>query len=219
MQKRLNIILLFFIFNFFPATVVSSTHKINKWLNQPLSKGVFLVATTDLLGPYFNKSVVLLAEHSYKGATGVIINRPTKIKLSDILPDHKWLDIKSGRLFVGGPVSRFLPFTLLRTNKKLKNTKHIFNKVYYTFNIKEVTQMILKENPEERIRVYAGYAGWTAGQLESEIARGSWKVVKANQYTIFDKDPEMIWNDLIEGETQLFVKSKSQPTLLPNSNS
>ncbi len=219
MQKRLNFIVLFFIFIFFPATVVPSTHKINKWLNQPLSKGVFLVANSDLIGPYFSKSVVLLAEHSYKGATGVIINRPTKIKLSDILPDNKWVDIKSGRLFVGGPVSRFLPFTLLRTSKKLKNTKHIFNNVYFTFNIKEISKLILKQNPQERVRVYAGYAGWTAGQLESEIARGSWRVVKADQHTIFDKDPGRIWNDLIEGETQLLVKSKTQPTLLPNSNS
>ena len=219
MQKRLNFIILFFIVIFFPITVAPSTHKINKWLNQTLSKGVFLVATPDLIGPYFSKSVVLLAEHSYKGATGVIINRPTKIKLSDILPDDKWIDIKSGRLFVGGPVSRFLPFTLLRTSKKLKNTNHIFNSVYYTFNIKEINKMIFKQNPNERIRVYAGYAGWTAGQLESEIARGSWRVVKADQYTIFDKDPGMIWNDLMKRETQLFVKSNAQPTLLPNSNS
>jgi putative transcriptional regulator len=219
MLKYLRIIILFFSILLFPNNVAPSTQKITQWINQPLSKGIFLVATPELRGPYFQKSVVLLAEHSHKGALGVIINRPSKVELSDILPEQKWLDLKSGRLFVGGPVSRFLPFILLKTNKKLKSAERIFKDVYYTFNIKEIGKMFFKQKSDERVRVYAGYASWIAGQLESEIARGSWKIIKADQYTIFDKDPENIWKDLTEGETQLFVINKPRPTLLSNSNS
>lgn len=211
MQKRL-IIILFISFLFLPEKVVPSS--INKVFgsNSSLSKGVFLVASPNLMGPYFTESVVLIAEYSHKGALGVIINRPSGVDLSEAIPDVEWLNKKSDSLFIGGPVSRFLPFTLLSINRKLQNTNHIFNNVYFSQNITVIRKIITNKDPKDRIRVYAGYSGWASGQLEKEIARGSWRVVTADQFTIFEKDPRTIWEDLIKGNSQLIVNKPNKST-------
>lgn len=206
MHKRLIIILLLN-FLLLPETVVPSTIQNAYWPNQPLSKGTFLVANPMAMGPYFTESVVLIVEYSYKkGAKGIIINRPAGVSLTKVLPDLKWLDKKPDTLFIGGPVSRFSPLTLLRINKKIKNSNHIFNNVYYSHNMETLKKIIKNKDQRERVRVYAGYSGWASGQLEAEIHRGSWKLLKADQYTIFDKDPRNIWKDLISGNSQLMAK-------------
>jgi len=200
------IIFLFLAFLFNPKAVIPSTQKNVSQINQSLSQGVFLVATHELGESYFRNTVILLAKYSHKGALGVIINRPSGISLSDALPDFKGLKKDFGTLFIGGPVARFSPLLLLRAERETKNTHHIFENTFYSTNIQVIIQIILNKNPKDKMRVYAGYAGWHAGQLESEIARGSWTVVRADQYTIFDKDPNTIWDDMIRGDTPLFIK-------------
>lgn len=206
MRNRLVIILLF-AFLIAPKRVVPSTlNDVVARINQPLSKGVFLVASHHLGGSYFDSSVILLAKYSHEGALGVIINRAAGISLPEALPDFKGLKKDLGTLFIGGPVARFLPFMLLRTERETKNAHHIFDNTFYTTDIKSTIDFIINKNPKDRIRIYAGYAGWSPGQLESEIARGSWIVLRADQYTLFDKDPATIWDDLIRGNSPLFVK-------------
>ncbi len=206
MQNRLVFIFLL-IFLFLPKTVIPSTaNKIYSTYHQ-LEKGVFLVASEALRGPYFRNSVVLLAQYSNTGAVGVIINRPTNISLSDVLPDVKGLDKKGDTLFVGGPVSRYLPFLLLQSSKQNNKYIHnIFNDVYFSLNLETIKETIENKKKKEKMRIYAGYAGWAPGQLEAEVSRGSWIILKADQYTIFDKKPETLWEDLIRGGSQLYIK-------------
>ncbi len=216
MQNRFVIILLL-AFLFFPKAVIPSASKDITRINQPLSQGVFLVATHDLGGSYFSNSVILLAEYSHIGALGVIINRPSEISLSEVLPDFKELKKDLGTLFLGGPVARFSPVLLLRTERETKNAYRIFDNTSYSTDIRSIMDFIINKNSKDRMRVYAGYAGWYAGQLESEVARGSWIVIKADQYTIFDKDPETIWDDLSRGDGPLFIKKydkKNSPVQL-----
>lgn len=206
-MRKLFIFVLLLIFLFLPESVVPSTNDRNvSWINQPLAKGVFLVASPDLIGPYFNKSVVLLAEYNHEGALGVIINRPSYISLSKALPDFKGLDKNSGTLFIGGPVSQYLPFMLIRTDNAGRNRRHIFDNVFYSMNVEEIIYNILNKNSKSAVRVYAGFSSWAPGQLEAEVARGSWRIIKADTYTVFDKNSETIWDDLIRGESQIFIK-------------
>lgn len=194
-------------FLFLPESVIPSTNNKNiSWTNQLLAKGVFLVASPDLIGPYFNKSVVLIAEYNHEGALGVIINRPSYISLSKALPDFRGFDGNSGTLFIGGPVSQYLPFMLIRADNAGKNTRHIFDNVFYSMNIEEIIYNILNKNSKSAVRVYAGFSSWAPGQLEAEVARGSWRVIKADTYTVFDKNSETIWEDLIREESQIFIK-------------
>ena len=208
MQNRF-VIVLFFAFLFTPRAVIPSTIKdVVARINLPLSQGVFLVATHNLGGSYFSNSVILLAKYNHEGALGVIINRSSWISLPEALPDFKGLKKDLGSLFIGGPIARFSPFLLLRTESETKNAHHIFDNTFYTTDIKSTIDFIINKNSKDRVRVYAGYAGWYAGQLESEVARGSWRVVMADQYTIFDKDPDTMWDDLMRGDTPLFIKKR-----------
>ena len=205
MRNRL-VIILFFAFLFTPRAVTPSTTSDIARINQPLSQGVFLVATPHLGGSYFSNSVILLAKYNHEGALGVIINKPSGISLPEALPDFKGLKKDLGALFMGGPIAKFSPFLLLRTAREAKNARHIFDNTFYITDVKSTIDFIINKDSKDRVRVYAGYAGWYAGQLESEVARGSWKVIRADQYTIFDKNPDTIWDDLIKGNTPLFIK-------------
>lgn len=206
MQTRFIFILSLVFFILSPNNVTPSTINKITWFNQPLAKGVFLVASPNLVGPYFSKSVVLIAEYGQDGALGMIINRPSNILLSKVLPDIEGLEKKSGTLFFGGPVSRNLPFILLRTEKTIKNTRPVFDNVYYSTSIKAIVPLMENKNPQNTMRVYAGHASWSPGQLEAEVTRGSWKIIRADEFTIFEKDPKSIWDDLISGNKQLLIK-------------
>ena len=175
--------------------------------NMPLRKGVFLVAEPHMEGPYFPNSVVLLLGYDETGAFGVIVNRPTNIPLAAIVPDIKGVEKLKGNMFVGGPVSRNTPLMLLRTdNKPDKLDTSVMEGVYYVTQHKYMVEIIEKMKPEDMVRVYAGHAGWHSGQLEAEVERGGWVVLQADPYTIFDKDPATIWDDLISGKSGLSVQ-------------
>jgi putative transcriptional regulator len=163
-----------------------------------LGAGVLLVATRRLADPRFSQSVILLTRYGPQGATGVIINRPTEHRLSDLLPDIEALQGRSDLLFFGGPVSLNAVAILLQSAEKVKlgHTTKVFGDVYFSWNREAFAYIIGREKEEEAIRAYAGYAGWAPGQLEGEIARGDWSIAGADAFTIFRKDSSSVWRDL-----------------------
>lgn len=180
---------------------------INKRVNKSLKKGVFLVADPHMKGPYFQNSVVLLLEFGPDGALGVIINRPTNIALEDVMPKDPGLDKINGKMFLGGPVAGSYPLMLLRTDKKPDEmARHIFDNIYYVAEHKTMDKVIRKMDGKDAVRIYAGHAGWYPGQLEGEVKRGGWLVVSADPFTVFDKEPKTIWDDIINGAAGLEVK-------------
>ena len=186
------------------AAVQSNT---NKRVNEALKKGVFLVADPHMKGPYFQNSVVLLLEFSPDGALGLIINRPTNIALEDVMPKDKGLGKINGKMFLGGPVAGNYPLMLLRTDKKPDEmARHIFDNIYYVAEHKTMDKVIREKASKDAVRIYAGHAGWYAGQLEAEVKRGGWLVISADPFTVFDKEPKTIWEDIINGAAGLEVK-------------
>jgi putative transcriptional regulator len=165
---------------------------------QKLGAGVFLVATHRIIDPRFSQSVVLLTQYGPQGATGVIINRPTEHRLSDLLPNIKALEERSDPLFFGGPVSLNVITMLLQSSEevKLEQSTKVFGDVYFSRNPEAFAYIIGREKEEEAIRGYAGYAGWGSGQLEGEIARGDWAIVGADAFTVFKKESSTVWRDL-----------------------
>jgi putative transcriptional regulator len=165
---------------------------------QKLGTGVFLVATHRLVDPRFSQSVVLLTQYDAQGVMGVIINRPTKHRLSDLLPHVKALRGRSDPLFFGGPVSVDAIATLLLSAEevKLEQTTRVFGDVYLSGNPGAFAYIIGRKRENEAIRGYAGYAGWARDQLEGEIARGDWTVVGADAFTVFRKESSTVWRDL-----------------------
>ncbi|MBI5236203.1 MAG: YqgE/AlgH family protein [Deltaproteobacteria bacterium] len=149
------------------------------------AKGKLLIATPRLAGSIFSKTIILLIEHGPKGAQGVIINRPTHLLLSSVLPDLKTPERANEHVYYGGPVStNQLTFALIKAASPPENSKHVFGNVYSMPNIDDLKR-IVQGKTGEPFRVFAGYSGWASGQLEAEIAMGSWRVAEPDEEMIF----------------------------------
>ncbi len=149
---------------------------------QPLAIGNLLVATAKSHDPDLAGSVVLLIRSDSESTMGLMLNKPTSVPIGEVLPDA---NDKSVTVYAGGPVtigvrgllgSKDPPFFTVVSNKA------------------ELLRIIAGGRPA--FRVYAGYTGWTAPQLQSEVARGLWKVLPASAGALFDPHPKTLWRRL-----------------------
>jgi putative transcriptional regulator len=163
------------------------------------AKGKLLVASADQEDPHFAGSVVLLVAYdAEEGAMGVIINQPTPIKLARILPELPQLARRQDRLWRGGPVLPTSVLTLVRSKKALPDSELLVDDVRMLTS-REAFERTLQGNiPHDRVRAFAGHAGWGPGQLEAEIARGDWIVMPASGEIVFSTTPDRIWPELME---------------------
>ncbi len=162
------------------------------------AKGRFLIASRQLGDPNFAETVVLLLGYEARGAMGVVINRPTDVRLASALPDMTELRDRSDRVFVGGPVAGNVMVVLIRSKTSLKSAQRLFGDVYASGSLTALREALGKTGKTARLRAYAGYAGWGPGQLEREIARGDWYVTSADAATVFDKPSADVWPKLIQ---------------------
>lgn len=164
----------------------------------PLGKGIFLVASPDLPDPNFRHTVVLICEHGSEGTLGVIVNRPTDVLLSEALPAVPVLKGTSYVLFAGGPVQPGGILMLFRVTEVPTDARQVMEGIYLGGSMSMLERVITQPQPTETFRAFAGYAGWAPGQLEMEMAMGSWATVRADSVSIFDKDPANLWPELLE---------------------
>lgn len=172
-----------------------------------LAQGKFLVASRRLLDPNFRETVVLLIRYGPDGAIGLVINRPVELKISTVLPDIKELERSQETLYLGGPVEPARVLLLVRSAKPPEASMPVFGDVYLSSSQKVLQDLIKKPVKEERFRIYAGYAGWAPKQLESELDRGHWHVLKADTETLFDKKSSEIWQELIQRVSVKWVRT------------
>jgi putative transcriptional regulator len=172
-------------------------------------RGKFLIAARKLIDPNFSETVVLLIDYGSHGAMGVVINRPTPIKLSEVLPDIKGLKDRSDFLYIGGPVQRDRLMLMVKSPHRPKEGLAILEDIYIGAKPEVLQEMIDRSDPKERFRAFAGYAGWSPDQLDREVARGDWHILRADPVTIFDKDRSKIWPDLIRYFTSKWVNNDS----------
>jgi putative transcriptional regulator len=154
--------------------------------------GRLLVATPLLVDPNFDRAVVLIVEHDAEnGAFGLVLNRPTPAPVGEIL--DAWHDAAAEPkvVFVGGPVQRDVAVGLARTSDVERRV------------VMGATSMVdLGSTPELEgaafeVRVFSGYSGWDAGQLEAEIDEGAWFVVDAEAGDASTPHPEGLWRRVL----------------------
>jgi putative transcriptional regulator len=161
---------------------------------QAPERGFFLVAKPSILDPNFSRTVVLVAPAPDGGMVGVILNRPTKQSLADVLPGNTRLAQFTEPLYFGGPVERVGLFAVFRAPASPGLSFPAFDDVYIALHPETVEQLLLK--PPGALRFFVGYSGWGPGQLESEVGRGDWWRVAADAETVFRKDTATLWDDL-----------------------
>ncbi len=162
-----------------------------------LAPGTFLVASRRLRDPNFAKTVILLVAYDEHGAQGVVLNRPSPIRVSRALPDLPKSKAPSPYIYLGGPVAPTQMRILLQTDKPSEDMQQVLENVYLSGSLGVLQDLITQAQPTPRFRAFAGYAGWEPGQLEREIERGGWHVFHADVDAIFDPSPSSVWPRLI----------------------
>jgi len=160
--------------------------------------GMFLVARRTLGDSHFGQTVIYLVEHDEHGTLGVIVNRSSKISLSDVLPDLDGGDESAYVLHYGGPVGLPMLLMLGRGESGVKGMAHVAEDVYFSSERSVLEEALAGNKPVNQLRFYIGYSGWGAGQLEFELERDSWYVVAADSSAIFSSEADSLWGRLVE---------------------
>ena len=160
-------------------------------------KAIMLVASPELRDPNFRETVVLVSGHrSVAGPIGVIINRPTKATLAKALPDIKSLADLDEKVYFGGPVMTQALFYVFRAATPPDDAIEVAPGVYMDWGADRLKELLAREKPTEGLRIYAGHSSWAPGQLEAEVARGSWTSARPEERLIFSGKPETVWSEL-----------------------
>jgi len=162
-----------------------------------LSAGKFLVASRTLKDPRFAETVILILDYGQGGATGVIINRPTEVKLADAVPDVAEFHGLGYTIYIGGPVKPNGITALIRSSKEIRGTARVFGDVHVCPNLDAIKGIVKQNTGTDTFRFFAGYAGWGPQQLDGEIARGGWHLLPADAETVFTMSPNEVWSRLI----------------------
>ena len=160
------------------------------------AKGTFLVADEHLPDPRFRDRVILLIQHNEQGTAGLIVNRPSRLPLSSILPKGSKLVRQGMTLSYGGPVE---PKTLLALVKVRNNPPEPADEIadsLYVTGAGVLDEWLDFAEEVVDYRVFVGYTGWAPGQLDIEMQRGGWYVMPVDEQSVFAGDGAQLWERL-----------------------
>ena len=153
-------------------------------------KGKLLVAAPTLDDGTFSRAVVLVAEHSDRGAMGLVLNRPSHTLVAESVDElGVLLEDADATVYVGGPVQEQAVMVLAEFDDPHESAALVVGDVGFLPAGADMDQLAASTR---RARVFAGHAGWGPGQLDDELAEGSWIVVDAEPGDPF-VDPEALW--------------------------
>lgn len=171
--------------------------------------GRLLVATPVIGDPNFERTVVFLLEHGEEGALGLVVNRPTDVWVGGSLPQWEPFAPSPSVVFVGGPVEQRTAIALARPGPGVRldapdaARDEVWSPVLTTADsVGPLATLDLEADPAlatdlEVVRIYVGYAGWEAGQLESEMADEAWRCVAARPSDLWSDEPEGLWSRVL----------------------
>ena len=161
------------------------------------ANGLFLVAKPSLIDPNFARTVVLVTQTEDASTVGVIINRPTRLKLQQFLSPEFPTQNYREPIYYGGPVMLQAIVSLFRSEEAPKEAAfHVLKGVYLTMHPDNIGKLLA--DPQARYRLYAGFSGWAPRQLESEFMRDGWFILPADEATAFGESTDDLWERLLE---------------------
>jgi len=163
---------------------------------------VFLVAAPAFRDPEYRQTVLIVAPTATGGHIGVIINKPTRRSLSSLFPEHEPSKKVTEPVFFGGPFSTSALVAVVRGDRSPgAGSLLIMSNLYLAINVNTIDK-IIEERPNEA-RYYVGYVGWRPGELRREIDRGLWFVLNPDANTVFRKDTDVLWEELLRMARQI----------------
>ena len=182
--------------------------------------GSLLIAAPTMADPNFARTIVLLLDAGNDGALGVVLNRPTELSVATVLAP--WAEVVSGPdvLFQGGPVETDSALAVAAVGEDLADEAEEpvgWRRVFASTGLVDLDAPVELLAPAvSSLRIFAGYAGWSAGQLEDEIEQGAWYVVPAEAGDPFLDDPSGLWATVLRrqgGQLAMLATMPAEPTL------
>mgnify|MGYP000259407280 CR=1 FL=1 len=187
---------------------------INLMIEVKPTKGNLLFAEPTIIGDMsFNRSVILLTNHSKEGSIGFILNKPLQFTISDLIPE---IEI-SFKVYNGGPVEQDNLYFIHKSPKLIPNSIEISNGIFWGGHFETVVKLIKNRQIQPKdIKFFLGYSGWDYNQLEEELKTNAW-IVSKNIYKqdIIEKEDKFFWkNKMVElgGDYSIWSNAPENPS-------
>jgi putative transcriptional regulator len=175
--------------------------------------GQLLLASPALMDPNFRRAVVLIGVHSEEGAMGVILNRPSEVTVGEAVPQLEQTVSEDEPVYLGGPVQ---PSSIVFLAEFLDPTPAgllVLGRIGFPAPDAPLDELT---EATARRRVFAGYAGWSEGQLEAELDQGDWIAHSAVPDDVFTEVPDELWSTVLTrkgGNYALIARMPPDPSL------
>jgi putative transcriptional regulator len=177
-------------------------------------KGQLLLDSGQLRGSFFQRTVVLICQHDADGAFGLVLNRSTGSKVGEMvvaaLPDS----LKEYPLYLGGPVQP-TALSFLHTDAFIADANVLPN-LSLGHSLDALTEIGDSFSAARKVKMFAGYAGWSPGQLEDEMKRDAWLTHPASLDLVFETEPEKLWRLILEQKGWRYKLLSQMPEDLSN---
>lgn len=161
-------------------------------------KGKLLLDGGELSGSFFHHTVILICDHSAEGAFGLVLNRSSGSKVGELvvadLPDP----LKNSPLFLGGPVQP-TALSFLHADNFIPKA-NVFPNLNLGHSLDDLVEVGESFSASKKVKLFAGYAGWSPGQLENEMKRKSWLTFPASLELVFETPPDQLWQKILKSK-------------------
>ena len=159
-------------------------------------KGQLLLDSGQLGGSFFQRTVVLVCQHNTEGAFGLFFNRALGKTAGELIVADLPEILKESPLFLGGPVQAGA-LSFLHTDSFIPDADVLPN-LALGHSLDDLLEVGESFSPTKKVRLFAGYAGWSPGQLEGEMRRKAWLTFPASVELVFETPPEQLWQKILQ---------------------
>jgi putative transcriptional regulator len=168
--------------------VMSGTEKI--------LRGRLLLDGGDLTSSFFHRTVVLICEHNADGAFGLVLNRSSGSKVGELIVANLPDTLKCAPLFLGGPVQP-TALSFLHADSFIPDA-NVFPNLNLGHSLDDLVEAGESFSTSKKLKLFAGYAGWSPGQLEKEMKRKAWLTFPASLELVFETPPDQLWRKILK---------------------
>lgn len=164
--------------------------------------GALLAAWPGMSDPNFSRTVLLVCQHGEQGAYGLVLNRQLDLTVDRLLPDHPILGGLATPVFLGGPVDHSRLQFVHMLPGRIRGGHEICTGLWLGGELDALAEVLAEsergEIPAPAVRLFLGYAGWSAGQLEYELSEGTWLPAPLETGLVFATHGDEAWSKIID---------------------
>lgn len=172
-------------------------------------KGQLLLDSGQLRGSFFQRTVVLICQHDAEGAFGLVLNRTSGNTVGDVIVADLPEVLKPFPLYQGGPVQPSA-LSYLHSDAFLADA-NVMPNLNLGHSLDSLTEIGESFSQTQKLKMFAGYAGWSPGQLEDEMKREAWLTHPASLELVFDTGPEQMWEKILRAKGGRYLLLAQMP--------